>query len=92
VNIFDVDKYMRISQLNDYYNRVKNRCMVICDIESHMKIYENYLLFEILKNQEFKIEFQGSHFDEYYKKPLEKKRINPLEVEEVKTNLLDLPD
>lgn len=92
INIFEVDKYMRISQLNDFYNKVKHRCMVICDKSTGMKIYQNYLLYQLLQNDAKKISFNGFLFDEYFKKPLETKRVNPLEREETKTNFLDLPD
>jgi len=92
LNVFEVDRFMRISQLNDFYNRIKRQCTVICDPETGMKVYENYLLLNFIKDDSNVVEFKGFSFDEYYKKVIEVKRTNPLENEEVKTNLLDLPD
>ncbi len=73
-----------VSQLNDFYNKVKQETNVICDRQTGMKIY--------VKDDDNTIEFKGCPFDLYYKKANEVHRVNPLEKEDVKTNLLDLPD
>lgn len=88
---FDVDRFMKISELTELYNTLTKRFNVICDLTTRTKLYEEYTLEKFLEGKK-SISFHGKPFDVYYKRILEVPRVNPLEKEEVKTNLLDLPD
>jgi len=91
INIFEVDKYLRISQLTESYNKEANGFYVLCHPESGLKFYENYTLETVAKEQK-SISMVAQDFEEYYSKSMEPVRQNPLEKEDVQTNILELPD
>lgn len=91
INVFEVDKYMRISQLTEAYNKEANGFFVLFLPESGLKVYENYIIATVAKEQK-NISMIAQEFEEYYSKSIESVRQNPLEKEEVQTNILELPD
>jgi len=91
IDVYEIDKYMRISQLTELYNKETNGFFVLCNPDSGLKIYENFTVAMLVKDRK-NISFMVQEFDEYYSKNIESVRQNPLEKEEVRTNFLELPD
>ena len=91
INIFEVDKYMRISQLTESYNKEINGFYVLCHPDSGLKFYENFTVETVAKDQK-NISMVAQEFEEYYSKSMESVRQNPLEKEDVQTNILEFPD
>lgn len=91
IDVYEIDKYMRISQLTELYNKETNGFFVLCNPDSGLKIYENFTVAMLVKDRK-NISFMVQEFDEYYSKNIESVRQNPLEKEDVRTNFLELPD
>lgn len=91
INVFEVDKYMRISQLTDLYNKESNGFYILCNPDSGLKIYENFTIAMLAKDRK-NISLMVHEFEEYYNRNVEPVRQNPLEKEETRTNFLELPD
>lgn len=91
INVFEVDKYMRISQLTELYNKESNGFYILCNPDSGLKIYENFTIAMLAKDRK-NISLMVQEFEEYYTKNVEPVRQNPLEGEETRTNFLELPD
>ena len=91
IDVYEIDKYMRISQLTELYNKETDGFFVLCNPDSGLKIYENFTVAMLVKDRK-NISFMVQEFDEYYSKNIESVRQNPLEKEEVRTNFLELPD
>ncbi len=88
----EADKYMRISELTEIYNKEAKGFYVLRENDQGIKLYENFTL-EKLYNQTGKsASLIAEEYKDYYKKRIRISRENPLEKEEVQTNLLEIPD
>lgn len=91
IDIFQVDKYMRIPELTDLCNRVARESLVLCSSESGFKLYED-LTIGILARQRKTLSMTAVKVQDYYMKYPETRQMNSTLKSEVQIKLLNLPD
>jgi hypothetical protein len=92
INFLDSDKHTRISDLNNLYNKTYNKTAVLCDTSTNKRLNETIVLGKLLSGNHNTLSLIAYKFDDYYKSKVDLPKPNPLEMEDVETHFLEMPD